>query len=197
MRFLSPTSSRAPREPRRYELLDAVLQRGLIPDWLLRAGSLFGAWDRERRESAGGVTGQQARLRALVERMSTGPIAEVPEKANEQHYELPAAFLGLILGPRRKYSGCLWPDGVQTLAQAEEAMLALSCERAQVADGMRILDLGCGWPSNTRWRRSPESRTPTASVNGSRPRPTVVACATSRSSPPTSTTSSPRAASIA
>ncbi len=151
MLFRATSSSPTPCEPRRYELLDAVLQRGLIPDRLLRAGSLFGAWDRERRESAGGVTGQQARLRALIERMSTGPIAEVPEKANEQHYELPAAFLGLILGPRRKYSGCLWSDGVQTLAQAEEAMLALSCERAQVADGMRILDLGCGWGSLSLW----------------------------------------------
>jgi cyclopropane-fatty-acyl-phospholipid synthase len=149
--LLRMTTSPAPREPRRYELLDAVLQRGLIPDWVLRTGSLFGAWDRERRESAGGVTGQQARLRALIARMSTGPIAEVPEKANEQHYELPAAFLGLILGPRRKYSGCLWSDRVQTLADAEEAMLALSCERAQIADGMRVLDLGCGWGSLSLW----------------------------------------------
>ena len=163
MRFLATSSSQTPREPRRYELLDAVLQRGLVSDRLLRAGSLFGAWDRERRESAGGVTGQQARLRALIERMSTGPIAEVPEKANEQHYELPAAFLGLILGPRRKYSGCLWPDGVQTLAEAEEAMLALSCERAQVADGMRILDLGCGWGSLSLWLAE---RYPLAQITG-------------------------------
>ncbi|MGH2869093.1 MAG: SAM-dependent methyltransferase [Solirubrobacteraceae bacterium] len=132
-------------------MLDGALERTLLPDALLRAGSLYGAWDRERRESAGGVAGQQTRLRALVKRMSSGPIAEVPEKANEQHYELPAAFLGLILGPRRKYSGCLWNDGVASLAQAEEAMLALSSERAQVRDGMRILDLGCGWGSLSLW----------------------------------------------
>jgi hypothetical protein len=30
--------------------------------------------------------------------MSSGPIAEVPEKANEQHYELPPRFLELIWG---------------------------------------------------------------------------------------------------
>lgn len=135
----------------RYELLDLALERGLLPDRLLRAGSLYGAWAREHRESRGGVVGQQERLRALVGRMSCGPIAEVPEKANEQHYELPAEFLGLVLGPRRKYSGCLWNDGVTTLAGAEEAMLALSCRRAQVADGMRILDLGCGWGSLSLW----------------------------------------------
>jgi cyclopropane-fatty-acyl-phospholipid synthase len=141
----------ASREPRRYELLDLALERGWTPDVVLRAGSLYGAWARERRESRGGVVGQQDRLRELVARMSSGPVAEVPEKANQQHYELPAEFLGLILGPRRKYSGCLWDEGVVTLAQAEEAMLALSCTRARVSDGMRILDLGCGWGSLSLW----------------------------------------------
>ncbi|HET9103980.1 MAG TPA: cyclopropane-fatty-acyl-phospholipid synthase family protein [Solirubrobacteraceae bacterium] len=149
--LLRTTVAPPARPPRRYELLDAALQRDMLPDALLRAGSWFGAWDRERRESAGGVTGQQERMRALIERMSSGPIAEKPESANAQHYELPAEFLGLFLGPRRKYSGCLWDEGVQTLAQAEEAMLALSCGRAGVRDGMRVLDLGCGWGSLSLW----------------------------------------------
>ncbi len=138
-------------EPRRYEALDLALERDLLPDGVLRLGSLFGAWARERAEGRGGVQAQAERLRELRARMSGGPIAEVPEKANEQHYELPAEFLGLILGPRRKYSGCLWPAGVSSLAQAEEAMLALSCARAQVRDGMRVLDLGCGWGSLSLW----------------------------------------------
>jgi cyclopropane-fatty-acyl-phospholipid synthase len=150
-------------EPRRYALLDQALERGLLPDGLLRAGSLYGAWDRERREGAGGVAAQSERLRALVARMSSGPVAEQVQTANEQHYELPAEFLGLILGPRRKYSGCLWDEGIATLAQAEEAMLALSCSRAQVADGMRILDLGCGWGSLSLWLAE---RYPAASVLG-------------------------------
>ena len=123
----------------------------MVPDAVLRAGSLFGVWKREFVESRGGVVAQQDRQRALLQRMRSGPIAEVPEKANEQHYELPAEFLGLFLGPRRKYSGCLWPDGVDTLAQAEEAMLALTCSRAGMRDGMRILDLGCGWGSLSLW----------------------------------------------
>jgi cyclopropane-fatty-acyl-phospholipid synthase len=138
-------------EPWRYRALDAALSRGLAPDPVLRAASRYGAWARERSGAAGGVVAQQDRLRALVEVKSTGPVAEVPEKANEQHYELPAEFMGLILGPRRKYSGCLWPDGVADLAGAEEAMLALSCTRAGVQDGMRVLDLGCGWGSLSLW----------------------------------------------
>ncbi len=87
----------------------------------------------------------------LLQRMSSGPIAEQPEKANEQHYELPAAFMELLLGPRLKYSGCLWRQGVGSLAEAEEAMLEATCGRAGIADGMRVLDLGCGWGSLSLW----------------------------------------------
>jgi len=137
----------------------------VVPDPVLRAGSIYGAWDRERRESRGGAEAQEERVQALVRRMSRAPVAEVPEKANEQHYELPADFLGLILGPRRKYSGCLWSAETRTLGQAEEAMLALSCQRAQVRDGMQILDLGCGcgWGSLSLWLAE---RYPAAAVTG-------------------------------
>ena len=155
LRAVAPPT--APAEPARrasalrYRLLDRALERELLPDAALRAGSRAGAWARERREARGGVVVQEERLRALLRRMCSGPVAEVPHKANEQHYELPAEFLGLILGPRRKYSSCLWEPRTRTLAQAEDAMLALTCQRAQVHDGMRILDLGCGWGSLSLW----------------------------------------------
>jgi cyclopropane-fatty-acyl-phospholipid synthase len=139
------------RDALRYRTLDRALGRGLLPDPVLRVGSLYGAWARERREGAHAVAAQADRLHALLERMSSGPIAEVPEKANEQHYALPPEFLRLILGPRLKYSGGLWPDGTRSLAAAEEAMLELTCRRAGVANGMRILDLGCGWGSLALW----------------------------------------------
>src|ERR1700722_14654450 len=140
-------------EPFRYEVLDRALEHGLVPDAVLRLGSLYGAWARERSAGQGGVDAQAQRLRALVARVSSGPVAESVDAANTQHYELPAEFLGLILGPRRKYSGCLWPwpEGSGSLSEAEEAMLALSCERAGVEDGMRVLDLGCGWGSLSLW----------------------------------------------
>jgi cyclopropane-fatty-acyl-phospholipid synthase len=132
---------------RRYAALDLLLEKGLLPDPLLRIGTRFGTAKRLRREERDGVAAQDRRLAEIVARMSTGNVAELPEKANEQHYELPAAFLGLFLGARRKYSGCLWTDGVTTLDQAEEAMLDLTVTRAGVQDGMDVLDLGCGWGS--------------------------------------------------
>jgi cyclopropane-fatty-acyl-phospholipid synthase len=79
------------------------------------------------------------------------PIAREVEKANEQHYEVSPEFFRLALGPRLKYSSCIWPRGVDTLAEAEDAMLELTCARAEIEDGMTILDLGCGWGSLSLW----------------------------------------------
>jgi len=136
---------------RRYAMLDRALGAGLVPDPLLRAGSRYAIRKVLRRERAGGVEAQQARLTELVERKSQGPIAVATDTANEQHYALPPEFLGLFLGERRKYSSCLWPDGTDTLEAAEEAMLELSCARAQIFDGAKVLDLGCGWGAMTLW----------------------------------------------
>jgi cyclopropane-fatty-acyl-phospholipid synthase len=128
-------------------LVDRVLESGRVPDPVLRAGIravCASRLRRERRRPAGFKD-------ELVERLRRSPIAEHVEKANEQHYEVPAEFFRLVLGPRLKYSSCLWPEGVDTLARAEDAMLALTCERAGVEDGMTLLDLGCGWGSLTGW----------------------------------------------
>ena len=132
-------------------LLDAALERGLLADSVLRSGARRGARARLRREERGGVEAQDARLRAFVARMRSGPIAELTASANEQHYELPAEFFELVLGPRMKYSCAWWADGVADLGAAEDAMLALTCERAAIEDGMRVLDLGCGWGSLALW----------------------------------------------
>lgn len=88
---------------------------------------------------------------ALAARLAAGPIALRTDAANEQHYEVPAEFFRLVLGPRLKYSACLWEPGTESLAAAEEAMLRLTCARAGIVDGMRVLDLGCGWGSLTLW----------------------------------------------
>lgn len=81
----------------------------------------------------------------------SGPIAVATETANDQHYELPAEFFHLVLGPHRKYSSALFPTGGETLVEAEEAMLRSTCERAGITNGMRVLDLGCGWGSLSLW----------------------------------------------
>ena len=87
----------------------------------------------------------------FAEEMSARPIAEYTDMANEQHYEVPAAFFERVLGPRLKYSSCLYPTGRETLAQAEEIALAETCAHADLKDGQDILELGCGWGSLSLW----------------------------------------------
>lgn len=74
-------------------------------------------------------------------------IAICTDEANEQHYEVPTRFFELCLGENLKYSCGLWECGAQTLEESEIAMLEDYCIKAQVQDGMKILDLGCGWGS--------------------------------------------------
>lgn len=121
-------------------------ERGWLPDALIRMGIRRLLAQRLQEEAARGD--QSAALR---DRLSRGPIAVKTHDANRQHYEVPAGFYQRCLGHRLKYSGCTWSDGVATLNQAEDAALTLVCERAELADGMDILELGCGWGSLTLW----------------------------------------------
>ena len=87
---------------------------------------------------------------AFAREMALRPIAEHTDAANEQHYEVPAAFFEACLGPRLKYSSCLYEPG-ETLAQAEDRSLAETCRHADLRDGQEILELGCGWGSLSLW----------------------------------------------
>ncbi len=132
-------------------MLDSLLTRDVFPDFLLRVGIRRLLRQRLREESRGGLEPDRARLLALVEELRRSPIAIETAAANEQHYEVPTRFYQLCLGPRLKYSSCYYPTGRETLAEAEEVMLALTCERARITDGQEILELGCGWGSLTLW----------------------------------------------
>jgi cyclopropane-fatty-acyl-phospholipid synthase len=145
-------------------LVDRLIESGRVPDPCLRLGIRAVCATRLRRES-----GRPPEFKdEFIERLRSSPIAEQVDKANEQHYEVPAAFFRLVLGPRLKYSSCLWPDGVTTLQQAEDAMLELTCKRAGVEDGMTLLDLGCGWGSLTGWLSERYPKAEIVAVSNSR-----------------------------
>ncbi len=126
-------------------------ERGRVPDALIRVGIRRLLKDRLR--TLGDCSPEAGRIRTarFVESMRTWPIADLPAKANEQHYEVPAEFFRWVLGPHRKYSSGWWPEGVTTLAAAEAISLQETCAHAGLADGQRILELGCGWGSLTLW----------------------------------------------
>ena len=125
-------------------MIDALLERNLLPDWLVRIGIRRLLARRIREESAGDPG---ARLVAYVEDLKRRPIAEDTRAANEEHYEVPTPFFQRCLGRRLKYSGCYFRKGGESLDEAEEAMLDLYVERGRIADGQEILELGCGWGS--------------------------------------------------
>lgn len=127
------------------------IEQGLVPDGVIRAGVRRLARRRLAEIRADDAEAAAGQLEAFVSEMQRSPVALVPEKANEQHYEVPAAFFEVALGRHRKYSACYWPQGVASLDDAEAAALAATCERAGLTDGQRILELGCGWGSLTLW----------------------------------------------
>ncbi len=129
----------------------SLLERDLLPDWLIRAGIRRLLERRLRDEDKGDVEAQQAHFMRLVAELRQSPVAIATREANEQHYELPCEFFELVLGRRLKYSSCYFEPGVTSLDEAEAAMLALTCERARLRDGDEILELGCGWGSLTLW----------------------------------------------
>lgn len=116
------------------------------PDEEVRKGvtDSLGYWV-SKLECGGDAEKQWHFKRKFIERLRQSPIAEQTDLANEQHYEVPTEYYIAVLGERRKYSCCYWPEGVTTLEEAEDASLALICERARVEDGQSIMDLGCGW----------------------------------------------------
>ncbi len=128
-----------------------LCERGWVPDRLARFGMRRLIRQRMRQEGRGDAAAVAARQQDFLASLREGPIAVATDEANEQHYEVPSAFFETVLGPRLKYSCCWYEDPATTLAEAEEAMLTLSCERAGIEDGMRLLDLGCGWGSLALW----------------------------------------------
>ncbi|TEB37359.1 S-adenosyl-L-methionine-dependent methyltransferase [Coprinellus micaceus] len=125
-----------------------LLDKGYIPDAVVRRAVRSLCRVRLREIDKGSLERNHAAKSEWIEGVKAREtIADVPEKANEQHYEVSTEFILSTLGPRAKYSSCLYPTGKETLEQAEVLMLESYCEKAQVKDGLDILDLGCGWGS--------------------------------------------------
>ncbi|MCA9187465.1 MAG: class I SAM-dependent methyltransferase [Planctomycetales bacterium] len=140
-----------------FGLLLQAAEHGYLPDFLVRTG--IRRLLRARRYQSASQH-KELSLDTFVRATQAQPIAVAPQKANEQHYEVPAEFFCHVLGQRLKYSCCYWLDTTTSLNEAEEEALRRTCENAQLEDGMDILELGCGWGSLSIWmaERYPKSR---------------------------------------
>lgn len=128
-----------------------LAERGRLPDWLIRIGIRRLLAQRLREEHADDPEKRSETFAARIEALARSEIALATDAANEQHYEVPAAFYERVLGRYLKYSSALWDCEVHDLDAAESKMLQVCTERAQLEDGQRILELGCGWGSLTLW----------------------------------------------
>jgi cyclopropane-fatty-acyl-phospholipid synthase len=116
-------------------------ERVPLPDLLIRA-AIARLCSRTATRLANGNAETDA---AFARAMATRAIAENTAEANAQHYEVPAEFFALVLGPNRKYSSCFYKQPASTLQEAEEEALRQTIEHADLADGQAVLELGCGW----------------------------------------------------
>lgn len=126
---------------------DKLIEQNKVPDFLLRRGIRKLLRQRLADENKGDVEAQQEHLAALIGFLKSSPIAVNTADANQQHYEVPTQFYRYCLGKNLKYSSCYFKDGVTSLDQGEDDMLELTCNRAELADGQQVLELGCGWGS--------------------------------------------------
>ena len=128
-----------------------LIEKGLVPDFLIRMGIKYLCRKRLNQEYEGDIDFIQSKR---VQELSQGDIAINTLDANQQHYEVPTDFYHSVLGRWKKYSSGYWESGAKTLDESELHMLDLYIERAQIKDGMQILDLGCGWGSMTLYLAS-------------------------------------------
>jgi cyclopropane-fatty-acyl-phospholipid synthase len=149
-----------------------LLERDLVPDSLIRRRIRALLAARLRAEDQRDPERQQQRLMDFIKQLAASPVAIETAAANEQHYEVPTEFYARVLGKHLKYSSCYYPHPnsppAEGLDAAEARMLALTCQRARLADGMRILELGCGWGSLSLWMATNYPKAHITAVSNSR-----------------------------
>ena len=131
------------------KLLIKLAEKGILPDFFIRLGIRKLCGQRLTDANDLSLKAREEKHQKWVDILMESPIALVPEKANEQHYEVPPRLFELVLGAKLKYSSGYWPQGTSTLDDSEVQMLKLTSKRAALSDGQEVLELGCGWGSLT------------------------------------------------
>jgi len=149
-------------------LTNAILARNILPDPVLRLGIRRRLADTLKEHRRPDEEGRRRALMEHIQGLKSSPLAIATDEANEQHYEVPTRFYQLVLGRHLKYSSGYWPNSETTFDESEAIMLGMTCERAQLQDGMNILELGCGWGSLSLWMAEHYPNARITSVSNSR-----------------------------
>ena len=128
-----------------------LAERGILPDFLIRAGIRNLCRTRLKQCRTDDCEANAELAENYIKSVDESPLAVLTDKANQQHYEVPASFYHKVLGKNLKYSSCYFDDLVSDLTTAENRGLELTCVHADLQDGQHILELGCGWGSLSLW----------------------------------------------
>jgi cyclopropane-fatty-acyl-phospholipid synthase len=148
--------------------LNDLLAKDILPDAVIRFGIRQRLAQVLSKNKEPDIGSQRARLLRHVAGLKAMPVAMATQEANEQHYEVPTRFYQLCLGKHLKYSGGYWPEDTTSFDESEAIMLRMTCERAELANGQRILELGCGWGSLSLWMAEHYPDAQITSVSNSR-----------------------------
>lgn len=148
----------------------------IFPDWFLRLAIRIILKISLVIKRRGSFEKRELIRQSLIEKLKSSKIAIETDKPNFQHYEVPSNFFSLVLGRFLKYSCCYWPEGIYELDEAEEAMLQLTCERAEIHDGMKIIDLGCGWGAFSLWVAQKYPNTQITAISNSHTQKDFIDC---------------------
>lgn len=121
-------------------MIDYLLKYHCIPSFIKK--SAINYLLRQRLKEL-----QSSSLDNFISAHQQGPIAIMQDEANDQHYTQSTAFFQTVLGPKLKYSCCYYHPETKTLADAENNMLKLYCDKLDLKPDQQIFDLGCGWGS--------------------------------------------------
>jgi len=132
-------------------ILETLLDGGYLPSAVIRQGIRAQLRQRINQIKATSNASAYETKMKYVDLLRSRPIAIETGKANEQHYEVGTGVLSACLGPRMKYSCCLYEDGAgkdlvgwgfDALEKAEVKMMEDYVVKAGLKDGMKIFDLG-------------------------------------------------------
>ena len=144
-----------------------LAERGLVPDFMIRAGIRNLCKKRLQQCRSDNCEANAELAEKYIADSDASPMAVLTEKANEQHYEVPAEFYRHALGKNLKYSSCYYEEKNKSLHEAEDRALQLTCEHAQLEEGQDILELGCGWGSLSLWMAKEFPRSSITSISNS------------------------------
>ncbi|KAK9137429.1 hypothetical protein Sjap_008023 [Stephania japonica] len=121
------------------------LELGLVPDEEIKLIMRRVVEKRHQWINKLSCQQQQAETLKLVQSLRQTDVATERITYNPDHYEIPLTFMKIMHGQALKMSWSYFEDESVTLDDGEITMLDLYCERAQIKDGHKVLDLGCGY----------------------------------------------------